>query len=352
MSLKRTLRFACLLALLLAAHFYMQFNFSSTTIMYELGTIKNTQVIENAYKVYPNATFNWEMKTPDYALIMTTGNDQLHTRKTALTGGWVNPFGQSLTLSQSVASRLLKTDIANHQTIKILDKPYLLNRVIKEGDAAYIPYSEALLNKGWQRTRLYYTADSIETVELTDEKLANLLDLWGVKIYNKTFYKHQTLLFYNCALLLCLYVLLTFFRKTLSKLIKQKDALITTRQRYLPFYGLKTFVKGEYRALLTLCLHGVWGLIQIGIGFRLLTNLILPTTLVPSNWFSLSSYLDIGRQFINDWLFQIQNGFAPVSQATLLWLSLLTLYLLVFDKLLFKNKSHLDIRRQEEKVGI
>ncbi len=352
MSLKKTLRFSCLLFLLLAAHFYMQGHFNSTSILYELGSIKDPKTLEDAYKVYPNATFNWELKTPDYTLIMTTGNDQLHARKTSLEGGWVNPFGQSLTLSQSVASKLLRTDIANHQTIKIFNKPYLLNRVITEGNVAYIPYNEALLKESWQRIRFYYTADSVEAVELTDEKLGNLMELWGIKVYNKTFYKHQTFLFYNMTLLLCLYMLLTIFKNALVKISIQKTTLETIRQSYLPFYGLKTFLKGEKKALSKIGFQGLWCMVLVLVGLRFLSNLILPTTLIPGNWFSLNSYLDIGRQIVSDCIFQLQNGLAPVSQGTLIWIGILIIYLLVFDKLLFKKTPYSEIQLHEKRVGI
>lgn len=341
MSLKNTVRFALLLSLILAAFWHMSRTYSPHTVLYELGgTVEHTDV-DKIFRDFPNATLNWEMRTPDYTLIMTTGNDQLHQKRTAQKGIYANLFGQELTLSRAVADKLFKTDVANHQSLQILGRPYLLAQVIQEGNYAYIPYDETLLGEKWERTRLYYTVDAIETVELVDERLGNLIALLDLKIYNKTFQKNVVYLFYNLALGLCLYMLFHFLMKTKALIERHYQALADIRKTYLPFYGLKTFVLAEKARIGSLIGLGVFAVLQVLVGLGMLRNFMLPRFLIPSNWFSLSSYLDIGRQlaaYLSDLL---QYGLPPVLQTGFTWCAGLMLYLFLIDRRFMKRKASL-----------
>jgi hypothetical protein len=352
MSLKKALRFSILLALLIAAHFFMQQRFSSNTIVYDLSNASDPSKIDEVCAKFSNATFNWEMNTPDYTLIMTTGNDHLHEHKTTLDGPWANPYGQDLILSQSVASKLLKTDIANNQTVYIFDKPYLVKQVVKEGNFAYIPYDPDLIDLNWQRTRFFYSADSFESAELVDEQLFNFIGILGFDVYHKTFNKNGVFTFYNLALLLIVYMLSEVIKLAITAFKSQKSHLEQVRQSYLPFYGLKTFCKKELRSIFRFLLQGFYVIFLAFVALRVLFNLILPRSLVPSNWFSLSCYIDIANQFIDSIFYQIHYGFTPVAQSTLFWLFIITIYLLVFDKWLFPRHKTQTTPLPKERVSV
>ena len=347
MSLKRTVRFTLLLSLLLAAFWHMSHTYSANTVLYELGGNVEPSDVNDIFRDFPNVTINWEMRTPDYTLVMTTGNDHLHQKRHAVKGTYANLYGQELALSRPVADKLFKTDAANFQSLKILGRPYLLTQVIQEGNYAYIPYDESLLKEKWGRTRLYYTVDAVETVELTDERLSNLMALSGLKIYSKTFQKNAIYLFYNLALGLCLYMLLLFFVQTIALIRAHYRQLLDTRKTYLPFYGLKTFILAEKKQIGFLVGSCVFAIFQTVVGLGILRNFMLPRVLVPTNWFSLSSYLEIEKMLTGYCFELLQNGLPPVILTCCLWCVGLMLYLLILDKLLFKRQtSFMETHRQ------
>lgn len=337
MSVSKMLRFMMLLFLLVASFIWIEKSYSAQTISYELAPIKSADPIEQVYKSFENATFNWEMKTPDYTLVMTTGNDQMHKKLTGLQTPWSSLSGQEAVLSESVASRLLKTSASNKQTLKIHDQTFLVSNVIREGDYLFIPFNEKLLTQNWQRVRFFYTAENLQSAELTDERLFNLMTLSGFEVLNKNFSKNPIYFFYNLALLLCLYALLLFVRLLYNSFNQTRLTLLEKRQALKPFYGFKTFAKAEKKALIR-CFLKLLGLVLLGFTLvKFLDNMILPKVLIPSNWFSLSSYYDIYQLLANNWNYQLQFGFTGVMQMCLRLVSLIVLYVVLIDQWLLKK---------------
>ncbi len=333
MSIKGAFKTLSVLVFLLTAQWWVQSHYNGETVYYEIGPIAKATSVEELQDWLPGLTLNWELQTADYNLIMTTGNDQLHKKITGVDKPWVSPANQEAVLSAKVADRLFKTTDVASKSLRIMDQPYIVSRVIKEGNNIYIPYNPDLLSKPWSRVRLYYTASSYQQAEIDDARYNNLISLLKFDVYHKGYAKGDVYLFYNLALLTLLYVLRSAGISLIGHYNVQKFNLEEKYKGYKPFYSFKTFIKQEYKDCLSFMLSHLALLGFLVVGVKLLSNLILPTTLFPTNWFSLSSYNEILTQLRENFQYKMQFGFSDLSQTVIYLFLLFTVYLFTLRKL-------------------
>lgn len=322
--------------LLLALHLSQAQFFSPLTVAYQLEGVNSKAAVDQTYKYFNQGTFNWEMITSDYTLIMTTGNDQFHEALRPLEGYFESPVNQEAILSESVASQLLKTNEAAFQPVQLLDRPYLVKSVLKGGNKVYIPFNESLLSKPWNKTTFYYTASGSNAVELEDERLSSLFATTGTKVLYKHYYKDSYYVFYNLALCTALLLLFAWAKFFAAKANLKRRALVQKFEAESPFSRWHDFLKRERSELRQLVRTWSLLLFTIIMGILLMTQLKLPKTWIPGNWFSPKAYWEVGSSIYTGANLQLTYGFFPISRLLFVYLLLLVLAATVLTALLNK----------------
>lgn len=342
MSLKSSLKTGLILLLLMALHFIQSESFSPLTVAYRIENVEQAAAVDQAYKYFTHGTFNWEMITPDYTLVMTTGNDQFHQSLHPVSGYFANPVYQEAILSKSVASSLIKTDQAAFQSLKLLNRPYLVKAVLKEGNKIYIPFDPALLDQQWHKTTFYYTADPSQSIELQGGRLANLFETTGIEVLFNHYYKDSYYLFYNLGIL-TLWTVLYRWAKTLhSKATVRKLELLEQFEAEQPFSRWQDFLRRERQSVLKWL--GTWGLLCScgGISLLLIFAMKIPLSWIPENWFSPKAYWDVGASIVSNLQLQLSYGFFPINQLCFMLIGILLLFLVFIHygvELIFSAKT-------------
>lgn len=338
MSIKQIIKVLLLLAALVLCSLYMHRYFYESTVAYDLYGKLSPETVQNASVHYDKPSFQWEMYLGDKTLIMTTGNVQCH-RQFSLEKPWFYPAKGEAILSEAVLSDLFKTGVANRQSFNLIDKHWVAAGSVKEGRAIYIGYDPELLNLPWNKTTFYYSVSDLKNLEITDEELGSFMGAYKIKIANSLYYRDYLWLYMNLGLGLLAFSLLKM-KPSLELWLRSSftdfKAYWHSSDRYSIRQKLEVL---KSRALGKLILHSAACLIAIVAFFRLLSNMMPPRTLMPTNWFSPLSYYESLSHFLKNLSRQLSSGSSDLIFKQLICLVLLLLWALILERVFPKSKK-------------
>lgn len=338
MSVKQIIKVLLLLAGLVLAGFVMHRSYYPNTIAYELyGPIK-PEAIERAGKQFEKPSFQWEMYLGDKTLIMTTGNVQCHQRF-SLEQPWFYPAKGEAVLSEAVLSDLFSTGKANRQSFKLLDRRWIAAGSVKEGRFIYIGYDPELLNLAWNKTTFYYAQSDLSSLEIADQERATFMAAYGIGVDNSLYYRDYLYLYYNLALML-LILSLVKLSPALNAWLKTATNAFVSHWRQSDRYTANQKLSGlKHKSLDQLILAAVVCFMALITCIKLLSNLILPRTLMPDNWFSPSSYLKVFGSFLESLNHQLSSGSSVLIFKQGLCLLGLLIWVIILERIMPKSSK-------------
>lgn len=332
MSIKQIIKVLLLLAGLALASFIMHQDYYPNTIAYELhGTLK-PQDIANVSRQFEKPSFQWEMDLGDKILVMTTGNVQCHKRF-SLERPWFYPAKGEAIFSEAVLSDFFRTGRANRQSFRLLDRQWVAAGSVKEGRYVYIGYDADLLALPWNKTTFYYAQKDLQNLEIADQERATFMAAYDINVTNSLYYRDYLLIYYNLALMLLTLSLLRFYKSLRAWLKASAQHFIRhwkASDRYTFKQKLAGFRGPVCRQLLLSVFTCLLALVTL---FKLLSQMIPPRTLFPSNWFSPASYAKVIGDFITALNQQLSSGSSDLIFKQGLCLFSLLLWVLLLERL-------------------
>lgn len=337
MSIKQIVKVLLLLGALALFSAYMHLYFYESTIAYQLSGTLTDKAVQDTSKHFAKPSFQWEMAMGKHTLIMTTGNVPSH-RRISSEQPWFYPTHGEAILSESVMSDFFKTGTANRQSFDLIQKHWVAAGSIKEGQFIYIGYDPELLSLPWNKTTFYYAVNNLNYLELKDEELRSFMVASKVNVDSVIYYKDYLRLYYNLGLLL---LILSLWR--LSRPLKQTLSLhfeaFKAHWRSKDRYTLKQ--KSEILSCracfnllgtITLCILALMAFVQFCL------NIAPARSLLPTNWFAISSYKDVIQGLYQNLSLQISGGGNELIFKQFLCLTLLLCFSLFLERCLPKEK--------------
>ncbi|RKD31952.1 ABC transporter permease [Thermohalobacter berrensis] len=344
MGIKKKLIIIFIILILFSAHLYLKdkYNPMAVEINYSGNlTINQCQKLKKKYKLN-TFSINYERFYNGHTLIMTSGLDTQIRKIEIIHGQYLSDISElEAVIGDKVVQKYFKTQTPLGRSINILGKEFKIIGVEKNSNIIYIPFNDELLSNNWEKKRVIFNIPNSKEFYITIQKIENELKLIGINIIDKVIYKEKIYGYLNLLIILGIIILAKFLRKLIKRIL---DKILSLWYKYKKANRIVDWNK--YLLIKKTCLAKIIAEATIVIAlilgiFKIMSYLKIPPSLLPDNFFSLTSYINIVKLKYNSISLHLQKGFSNITIDTI-YINFIIILLFTVTVLIEKAKRNID----------
>lgn len=338
---KRAIFIIIIISLLLSGHVYLKYKYNPMVVeMCFSGNLSRDdfQNLKEKHKL-DGYSMNYEMSYKGHTLIMTTGLDNQIRDINIIHGEYIFDVEKpEIVIGDKIADRYFDTEAPIGRDFSIFGKKYKIMGIEKNSDAIYIPFSEELIPQKWIEKRVNFIISPKRRFYVTIERVENQLSSMGINVIDKVIYKEKIYGYLNLIIILAVIILIKYLVKLIKILInKVLDLWHKYKEvsRVLEWYEYLFEKKVCLLIIITIAIAIIMLIFSI---FKLMSYLWIPSSAVPSNLFSLMSYIDVFKLKYSEFCLHLKDGFSNIA-IDIIFMNFLFILVLIISAVAMKVKS-------------
>ncbi|SKC87645.1 ABC transporter permease [Maledivibacter halophilus] len=329
MGLKRVLALFIMILALFLCSIYLIERYNPRAIEYHL---LNDMSLEQFNKIAKEecielASLNYIMPHKDYSLIMTTGYDEFFKNIDVIHGELIHDSKKKYAvIGDKVADKYFKTENSVGMYMNILGDKYEIVGVVKDSKTIYISYRKKLHKHNWKKIILRFTGKIKMNPNMVMENIDERLREERIDVRHKILYAWYINTFLNAIIIVLIFLILKFIKRiyySLKENIGYLNDGYCVQKRSVEWYHY--LIKNKI-LILNIIKNIVFIIISALIILKTVTKIVVSKYIIPENFFSLRSYIDVAKRLYDIWLYQMQEGFSDICIcSTVLIIFLVTL---------------------------
>lgn len=347
MAVKRYIWTAVFVVLLAISHFYLinkynskavEFDFSgqlSKADIYNLRSSTKTLVNNNYGNKELPCIVNFIGRYGSSKLIMTTSMDTLAKEINLQKGRWIaNGDLKEAVLGDKTADRLFRnSDVVGH-SFRLYGQDYRIVGVIRNSSEIYISFDDDS-RIAWSRKSIKFIVEDEKRLPLYVELLEGKLKGLGLDVNDINIYKQEAYWYINIVLAIAIFYLYKLSRRLWSEINRPARQIYLNYKEQSRTIELYKYIYKNRNDMLFLLLKLLLAGLILLIGIKCITLLQIPSTLIPNNLFSPTSYIEVIKVNLQSYINRLENGITGI----LLEIHIINILLLIYISIAFIIKK-------------
>lgn len=228
----------------------------------------------------------------DNRLIMTTGFDNL-VKYTPMTKGYFISSSQAreAAIGDKAANRLYRSINIVGQTINIYGQEYKITGIIKNSEDIYITFNENN-NISWSKKNIKFIIENQRYLYLYTEILEGKLRIIKLDVVDSVIYKQEAYLYINIMFIVILILLIRVLKSQVKQIIKiSKETYAKYREQSMSIEVIK-YLRKHMDDIIQIAKKLAFSVMSLIAIIKCISFIHIPSNVLPSNLFALSSYID------------------------------------------------------------
>lgn len=247
-------------------------------------------------------------------LIMTTGFDNFIQSIPLMEGSFIsdNQVNEAV-IGDKAADRLFRSMNVVGQSINIHKQKYKIIGVIKNSDDIYINFDESS-NISWSKKNIKFIIENQKYLYLYTEMLEGRLRVLNLEILESVLYKQEAYQYINILLVAILFLLISATKKKIDKVIRSSKETYGRYKEQHRHIEIIQYLKKHINTISQIIKELFLSAIYLTAMIKCIVFLQIPPTAVPSNLFSLSSYIEVIQLNIDHYINRLNYGISGLTR--------------------------------------
>jgi hypothetical protein len=246
-------------------------------------------------------------------LIMTTGFDHFVKSIPLIKGSFISDSQvREAAIGDKAADRLFRSINVVGQTINIDKKVYKITGVMKNSKDIYITFDESS-NINWSKRNIKFMIQNQKYLYLYTEMLEGKLRALNLEILDRVIYKQQAYLYINLMLVTIMVLFVKALKKQIDRILKISREICADYKDHSRNMEMIQYIKMHISDIVQIIKELFVSAIQLAVILNCIGLLQISPDVVPSNLFSLSSYIDVIKQNIDYYINRLDYGISGIT---------------------------------------